>query len=61
MALDSQEKWRAAISVRAWLAAIDDLVVSEEVREALVRDAGRRVELAEVTREAGFDPREFGL
>ena|GEM_PF-6467265 len=49
------------IAASTWLAAIDDLVVSEEVREALARDAGRRVELAEVAREAGFDPAEFGL
>jgi len=52
---------QSVIAASTWLAAIDDLVVSEEVREALARDAGRRVELAEVAREAGFDPAEFGL
>jgi antitoxin StbD len=40
---------------------LDELVASEEVREALAKDAGERVELAEVAREAGFDPAEFGL
>jgi hypothetical protein len=40
---------------------LDELVASEEVREALAKDTGERVELAEVAREAGFDPGEFGL
>lgn len=40
---------------------LDELVASEEVREALAEDTGKRVELAEVAREAGFDPAEFGL
>lgn len=40
---------------------LDELVASEEVREALAQDAGRRAELADVSREAGFDPAEFGL
>jgi len=40
---------------------LDELVASEEVREALAQDTGKRVELADVSREAGFDPAEFGL
>lgn len=45
-----------------WLTEVlDELVASEEVREALAEDTGRRVELADVAREAGFDPAEFGL
>jgi antitoxin StbD len=45
-----------------WLTEVlDELVASEEVREALEADTGKRVELAEVAREAGFDPAEFGL
>ncbi len=45
-----------------WLTEVlDELVASEEVREALAQDTGKRVELAEVTHEAGFDPAEFGL
>jgi PHD/YefM family antitoxin component YafN of YafNO toxin-antitoxin module len=40
---------------------LDELVASEEVREALAKDTGKRVELADVAREAGFDPAEFGL
>lgn len=43
------------------LEVVDELVVSEETREALARDRGGRVELAEVVREAGFEPVEFGL
>jgi len=45
-----------------WLTEVlDELVASEEVREALSKDTGKRVELADVAREAGFDPAEFGL
>jgi PHD/YefM family antitoxin component YafN of YafNO toxin-antitoxin module len=45
-----------------WLIEVmDELVASEEVREALAEDTGKRVELADVAREAGFDPTEFGL
>ncbi len=45
-----------------WLTEVlDELVASEEVREALVKDTGKRVELADVAQEAGFDPAEFGL
>lgn len=45
-----------------WLTEIlDELVASEEVREALATDTGKRVELADVAREAGFDPAELGL
>ena len=40
---------------------LDELVASEEVREAIAQDTGKRVELADVAREAGFDPAEFGL
>jgi antitoxin StbD len=40
---------------------LDELVASEEVREAIAKDTGKRVELADVAREAGFDPAEFGL
>lgn len=40
---------------------LDELVASEEVREALSDDTGKRVELADVAREAGFDPAELGL
>lgn len=40
---------------------LDELVASEEVREAIAQDTGNRVELADVAREAGFDPAEFGL
>jgi antitoxin StbD len=40
---------------------LDELVASEEVHEALAADAGKRVELADVAREAGFDPVELGL
>jgi antitoxin StbD len=40
---------------------LDELVASEEVREAMREDTGRRMELADVAREAGFDPAEFGL
>lgn len=40
---------------------LDELVASEEVREALAQDTGRRVELADVAREAGFSPAELGL
>ncbi len=40
---------------------LDELVASEEVREALAQDAGKRIEMADVAREAGFDPAEFGL
>jgi antitoxin StbD len=45
-----------------WLTEVlDELVASEEVREALTKDTGRRAELSDVAREAGFDPAEFGL
>jgi PHD/YefM family antitoxin component YafN of YafNO toxin-antitoxin module len=45
-----------------WLTEVlDELVASEEVREALTKDTGKRVELADVAQEAGFDPAEFGL
>jgi antitoxin StbD len=40
---------------------LDELVASEEVRETIAQDTGKRVELADVAREAGFDPAEFGL
>lgn len=40
---------------------LDELAASEEVREALAKDTGKRVELADVARESGFDPSEFGL
>jgi hypothetical protein len=40
---------------------LDELVASEEVREAIAQDTGKRVELADVASEAGFDPAEFGL
>lgn len=40
---------------------LDELVASEQVRAALEADTGKRVELAEVAREAGFDPAELGL
>jgi PHD/YefM family antitoxin component YafN of YafNO toxin-antitoxin module len=40
---------------------LDELVASEEVREALAQDTGKRVELVDVSREAGFDPAEFDL
>jgi antitoxin StbD len=40
---------------------LDELVASEEVREAIAQDTGKRVELVDVAREAGFDPAEFGL
>jgi DNA polymerase/3'-5' exonuclease PolX len=40
---------------------LDELVASEEVREAMRKDTGKRMELADVAREAGFDPAEFGL
>lgn len=40
---------------------LDELVASEEVREALAQDTGKRIELADVAREAGFDLSEFGL
>jgi hypothetical protein len=57
----------SAVTIRldSWPAPLrellDDLVASEEIREALAVDTGERVELAEVARESGFDPREFGL
>jgi antitoxin StbD len=45
-----------------WLTEVlDELVASEEVREALSKDTGKRIELADVASEAGFDPAEFGL
>lgn len=44
-----------------FIEVLDELVASEEVREALAKDTGKRVELADVAREAGFDPAEFGL
>ncbi|HEX7246124.1 MAG TPA: type II toxin-antitoxin system Phd/YefM family antitoxin [Solirubrobacterales bacterium] len=45
-----------------WLTEVlDELVASEEVREAIAEDTGKRVELADVAREAGFDPADFGL
>jgi PHD/YefM family antitoxin component YafN of YafNO toxin-antitoxin module len=45
-----------------WLTEVlDELVASEEVREALAMDTGERAELANVAHEAGFDPAEFGL
>lgn len=40
---------------------LEELAASEEVREALAKDTGERMELADVTREGGFDPSEFGL
>lgn len=40
---------------------LDELVVSEEVREALAADSGKRVELADVAWKAGFNPAVFGL
>lgn len=40
---------------------LDELVASEEVREAIAQDTGKRAELSDVAREAGFDPAEFGL
>lgn len=44
-----------------FIEVLDDLVASEEVREALAHDTGKRVELADVVTEAGLDPAEFGL
>src|SRR5262249_44120397 len=45
-----------------WITEVlDELVASEEVREAFAKDTGKRIELADVAREAGFDPAEFGL
>lgn len=45
-----------------WLTEVlDELVASEEVREALAEGTGKRAELAGVAREAGFDPTELGL
>jgi PHD/YefM family antitoxin component YafN of YafNO toxin-antitoxin module len=45
-----------------WLTEVlDELVASEEIREALEADTGKRIELADVAREAGFDPAELGL
>jgi hypothetical protein len=45
-----------------WLTGVlDELVASEEVREVLEADTGKRVELADVAREAGFDSAELGL
>ena len=40
---------------------LDDLVISEEVAEALANDRGRRTSAADVARQAGIDPAEFGL
>lgn len=40
---------------------LDDLVASEEVRDAMAADTGKRIELADVVIEAGLDPAEFGL
>jgi len=45
----------------ALIEVLDELVVSEQVHEALLADTGKRVELVEVAWEAGFDPAEFGL
>jgi hypothetical protein len=45
-----------------WLIdVLDELVASEEVRDAQAADTGQRVELADVARDAGFDPGDFGL
>jgi hypothetical protein len=45
-----------------WLTEVlDELVASEEVREALEVDTGKRIGLSDVAREAGFDPAELGL
>ncbi len=45
-----------------WLTEVlDELVAAEEVREALAKDTGKRAELSDVAREAGFDPAGFGL
>jgi hypothetical protein len=46
-------KWRTE--------TLDELAASEEAREAVANDTGKRVELADVAREAGFDLAEFGL
>lgn len=51
----SYERYERLIEV------LDDLVASEEVREALAKDTGKRAELADVARESGFDPAELGL
>ena len=40
---------------------LDELVASGEVREALDEDTGGRIEVADLAREAAFDPAEFGL
>lgn len=40
---------------------LDDLVISEEVAEAFANDGGGRTSAADVAREAGLDPAEFGL
>lgn len=46
-------KWQTEI--------LDELVAWGEVREAIAKDTGERVELSGVACEAGFDPAEFGL
>src|SRR5258708_40230612 len=45
-----------------WLTEVlDELVASEEVREALSKDTGKRVELADVTPRAGVDTAGVGV
>jgi hypothetical protein len=46
---------------RALLARLEELSARSEVADVLLRDTGARGDLADLAREQGFDPAEFGL
>jgi len=46
---------------RALLGRIEELTVRAEIADVLAKDTGRRGDIADLAREHGFDPAEFGL
>lgn len=46
---------------RALLARLEELTVRAEIADVLSADTGERGEVADLAREHGFDPSEYGL
>jgi PHD/YefM family antitoxin component YafN of YafNO toxin-antitoxin module len=46
---------------RRLLERVEELTAQAEVRDVLAKDSGARGDVADLAREHGFDPAEFGL
>ena len=45
----------------ALLDRVEELTVRQEIADVLAKDSGKRRDVADLAREHGFDPAEFGL